>query len=326
MAMAFWMCAIFYCYGSSWDSSEAIMKINYIKLLSLLVLCAWTLLSGCTSVNTFPSIARPGDTVSLMIGGSEKANKNSVSATFTDATGRSWDLKALGLVRSVFNLRTDGRANGAHYSSYQDSYVSWAFGHEPLQTVLVTDLPMAVAPGQGNLTISVNANDNSSGVADPFNVKLEIIPGTGMVDQFLNRRSSGNVPADFGRLETAPNAKVTFGSGTTFIGAASLVVSFNPAIVNPKDLNIYVPESTVRGSGTTVSFGKTQRMVYWHQDGTKLYVDIIAPQGINPRYLQFFVVYPTGLIGSPAFSILSAQVYGTDGNAIAVTPTLSYLP
>lgn len=302
------------------------MKNNYIKLLSVLVLCAWTLLSGCTSVNTFPSIARPGDTVSLMIGGSEWANKNSVSATFTDAAGQRWDLKALGLVRSVFNLRTDGRANGAHYSSYQDSYVSWAFGHEPLQTVLVTDIPLAAAPGQGNLTISVNAGDNSSGVADPFNVQLEIIPGSGMVEQFLHKVSGGSVPADFVQLETAPNAKVTFGTGTTFIGAASLVISFDPIVVSPKDLNIYVPESTVRGSSTTASFGKTQRMVYWHQDGTKLYVDIIAPQGINPRYLQFFVVHPRGLTGSPALSIVSSQVYGTDGSAIAVAPALTYNP
>lgn len=302
------------------------MKNNYIKRLSMLGLCVLALLSGCTSVNTFPNIARPGDTVSVMIGGSEKANKNSVAATFTDAMGQSWDLKALGLVRSVFNLRTDGRANGAHYSPYLDNYISWVFSHEPLQTVLVTDIPTAAAPGQGNLTISVNANDNSSGVADPFNVKLEIIPGSGIADQFLNRRSSGNVPADFSRLETAPNAKVTFGTGTTFIGAASLVVSFDPAIVNPNDLNIYVPESTVRGSGTTAPFGKTQRMVYWRQDGTKLYVDIIAPQGINPRYLQFFVVHPRGLVGSPALSIVSAQVYGTDGNAIAITPALTYSP
>jgi len=303
------------------------MKNNYIKLLSVLVLCAWALLSGCTSVNTFPSVARPGDTVSLMIGGSEKANKNSVSATFTDATGRSWDLKAQGLVRSVFNLRTDGRANGAHYSPYLDSYISWVFGHEPLQTVLVTDLPSAAAPGQGYLTISLNAGDNSSGVGSPFNVQLEIIPGSGVAEQFLNKRSSGNVPADFSRLETAPNAKVTFGTGTTFIGAASLVIDFDETVVNPNDLNIYVPESTVRGSvASTGSFGKTQRMAYWHQDGTKLYIDIIAPQGINPRYLQFFVLHPSGLTGSPAFSILSAQVYGIDGNAIAVTPTLSYAP
>ncbi len=67
-------------------------------------------------------------------------------------------------------------------------------------------------------------------------------------------------------------------------------------------------------------------MLYWHQDEQKLYVDIIAPQGINPRYLQLYIVHPPGLAGSPAFSILSAQVYGTDGNPVSITPTLAYPP
>lgn len=304
------------------------MKNKTIKWLSWLGIFACLVLSGCTSVNTFPAIARPSDTVSLMIGGSAKANKSNVRASFTDAAGQTWDLQALGLVRSVFNLRTDGRASGAHYSPYLDSYISWVFGHEPLQTVLVTDLPATVAVGQGYLTISlVNVGDNSSGVSSPFNVGLEIIPGSGVVEQFLHRTSTSSVPVDFSRLETAPNAKVTFGTGTTLIGAASLLIDFDETIVNPTDLNLYVPESAVRGSSSTPGeFGKTQRMVYWHQDGQKLYVDIMAPQGIDPRYLQFFVVHPPGLSGSPAFSILSAQIYDTGGNAIAVTPTLTYAP
>lgn len=304
------------------------MKNNTIKLLSWLGLCAWLALSGCTSVNTFPAIARPGDTVSLMIGGSANANKSNISATFTDAAGQTWDLQTLGLVRSVFNLRTDGRASGAHYSSYLDSYISWGAGHEPLQTVLVTDLPATVSVGQGYLTISLlNVGDNSSGVSSPFNVGLDIIPGTGTSDQFLRRTTAGSMPVDFSRLETSPNAKVTFGTGSTLIGAASLVIDFDETVVNPGDLNLYVPESTVRGNFLNPgSFGKTQRMVYWHQDGSKLYVDIIAPQGIDPRYLQLFVVHPQGLTGSPALNILSTQVYGTDGNTIAVTPALTYSP
>lgn len=303
------------------------MKNNYVKLLSVLVLCTWTLLSGCTSVNTFPNFARPGDTVSVMVGGSAQARKGNVSAILTDASGQVFDLQALGKVRSVFNLRTDGRAVGQHYSPYLDSYVSWMFGHEPLQTVMVTDLPATAAVGQATLTVALNGvNDNSSGVASPFTVNLEIIPGTGASEHFLRHTLSSNLPVDFSRLETAPYAQVSFGSGATSIGAASLVINFDNTVVNPNDLNVYVPESTVRGNfANPGSFGKTQRMVYWHQDGVKLYVDIVAPQGIDPRYLQIFVVHPSGLT-SPAFSILSAQVYGTDGNVIAVTPTLNYAP
>lgn len=305
------------------------MKNNLIKPpkppMAALALCIWLTLSGCSGVNTFPNIARPGDTVSVMIGGSAQARKENVSAILTDAGGQVFDLQALGKVRSVFNLRSDGRAVGQHYSPYLDSNISWLFGHEPLQTVMVTDLPATATPGLATLSVAFSGvTDNSSGAgAGPFNVQLEIIPGAGVSEPFLHSASTGNLPVDFSRMETAPYAKVNFGTGATFIGAASLVIDFNETILNPNDLNVYVPEATLRDSG---AFGQTQRMVYWRQDGLKLYVDIVAPQGIPPRYLQFYVVHPRGLSSSPAFSILSAQVYGTDGNALVLTPTLSYSP
>ncbi len=302
---------------------------NNINFLGLAALCGGLFLSACTSVNTFPSIARPGDTVSFMVAGSAQTKKHNVTVQLTDASNQVFDLQALGLVRSVFNLRPDGRASGMHYSDYLESYISWSFGHEPLQTVMVTDLPANVAPGLANLTVSlVGVSDNSSGFANgPFNIKLDIIPGSGTPDPISRKSSSGPVPVDFSRLETAPNAKISFSSSATAIGAASLVLDFDEAIVNPSDINVYVPESTVRGdySGPG-AFGTTQRMVYWHQDGQKLYVDIIAPQGIYSRFLQFYVVHPSGLAGSPAFNILSAQVYGTDGSPVAITPALTYSP
>ncbi len=101
------------------------MKYN-INLFGLVALCGGLFLSACTSVNTFPNIARPGDTVSFMVGGSALAKKENVSVILTDSGGQVFDLQALGRVRSVFNLRADGRAVGTHYSPYLDSYISWA--------------------------------------------------------------------------------------------------------------------------------------------------------------------------------------------------------
>lgn len=295
----------------------------------LMILGFLTALPACVGVNTFPMIARSGDTVSVMVGGSEKARKETIGVTLTDVNGQTWDLKSLGLVRSVFNLRTDGRANGLYNSTYSESSFSWAYGHEPLQTVLVTDLPMGIAPGQASLNVSLNATDNSSGVADPFTVKLEIISGTGSHDNFLRQNVLAGSPTavDFGKLEPAPHAKISFSGSNTAIGAVSLVVDFNETVVNPNDLDVYSPESTVRGTSSTPgAFGMTQRMVYWRQDGTKLYVDIVAPQGIERRYLKLYVVHPKGVIGSPGFSLISYAVYGVDGTAIAVTPVLEYFP
>jgi|SRR3990167_27714 len=301
-------------------------KTNKASLVVALILFAG--LSACTGVNTFPTIARAGDTVSVMVGGSERARKETVNASLTDANNQTWDLKSMGLVRSVFNLRTDGRANGMHYSPYIDSNISWLFGHEPLQTVLVADIPSGAAPGPGFLTISLNATDNSSGVADPFTMNLEIVSGTGSSDQLLRQDSSGSpVGVDFSRLEAAPYARISFANNSTEIGAASLILSYNTAVLDPNDVNVYVPEATVRDpNAVPVMFGKTQRMVYWRQNGQQLNVDIVAPQGIKLRYLQVFVVHPRGLSSSPNFQIVSASVYDVNGNVINIQPNLAYFP
>jgi hypothetical protein len=301
------------------------MTANKTLLIGLFFMLA--VLPACTGVNTFPMIARPGDTVSVMVGGSEKARKETVAVTLQDINGQTWDLQAMGLVRSVFNLRMDGRANGLNYSPYWDQNISWLLGHEPLQTVMVTDIPLGAAPGPAALTISLNATDNSSGVADPFTVKLDIISGTGRSNAFLRQDGSANgSPADLSKLEPAPYAKITFGAPYVEIGAASLVVDFDETILNPNDINVYVPEATVRDASGTVTFGGTQRMIYWRQDSRQLYVDIVAPQGIKLRYLWVFIVHPKGLAAKPSFKVISAAAYDVNGNTVAISPALNYFP
>ncbi|MDH5765691.1 MAG: hypothetical protein OEZ38_06695 [Gammaproteobacteria bacterium] len=299
----------------------------YSKNSMLFITClVFIFLQACTSVATFPTVARAGDTVSLMVGSSEKARKDTVSVILTDAAGADWDLQSLGLVRSVFNLRADGRAVGQHYASYSEKYFSWFMGHEPVQTVLVTDIPVSVAPGNATITVNTLVNDDSSGVALPYVINLEIIPGLGQQDNFERQDFGGNLPVDFSRLEPAPHAKINFGNtGDVVIGAASLVVDFDETVVNPGDINLYVPESTMRGTPADPgSFGETQRMVYWRQDGNQLYIDVIAPQGIKQTYLLVYIVHPTGLSGSANMSITSADIYDVNGDVISLAPTLEY--
>lgn len=286
---------------------------------------AW-LLGGCAAVNTFPTAARAGDTISVMVGGSEHARKETIGAVLTDVNGGMWDLQALGLVRSVFNLRADGRAHGMHYSSFTHLNISWEFGHEPVQTVLIADLPPGVPPGAATLEIRLNVSDNSSGIADPFQVRLEVLAGSGAATNFARKSGSGPVPADLQAMEPAPHAKLTFAPGVT-LGAASLVVDVDQAVVNLDDLNVYSPEATVRGSfSATGAFGDKQRQIYWRHDGDRLYIDIVAPQGIDGRYLQAFILHPRGLAAAPGFSLLSSAVYDVNGQLLSTQPQLAYYP
>lgn len=298
-----------------------LMEIGEYVVLAIAILA----LQACAGVNTFPMIARAGDTVSVMVGGSEMARKETIQVTLkNNGTGQTWDLQGLGLVRSVFNVRSDGLAQGLHYSSYLESDVSWILGHEPVQTMLIVDLPSDAAPGASKLIISNVGGDNSSGIAEPVRVNLEVIPGAGSSDQFMNQSYLGNpFPASFDKLEPAPHAKISFG-GVGVIGAVALKISFNSSVLNGDDINIYAPEATVRAGGG--AFGETQRMMYWRQDGQNLYVDIVAPQGISGKYLQVYVIHPRGLPSLPDFTLVESKLYGVDGNAISGAPVLQYSP
>lgn len=313
------------------------MLFRLIKSIHWLVLlCAFV--SGCVAVNSFPQIARPGDTISVMVGGSEMARKGTVSVTLIDNNNTQWDMKALGLVRSVFQLRPSGLAYGLHYSQFFDKESSWNKSHEPLETVVVLDIPTGTPPGPATLNIDLNTTDESSGISQPFSTQLTIvdIPGQpGSSDNFLRQNFDGNNYAvNFYDLEPAPYAKVSFGEGglagfsatpNDVLGAVRLTVDFDETILNGSDLNVYAPESTQRGTAhTTGSFGDNQKMVFWAQDGSRMTIFVVAPRGIEDRYLQVYIVHPRDLPGDPGLSLLSVEAFDVNGTAIYATPRFSY--
>lgn len=306
---------------------EKIIKYSRIQIV-LFCMAGLLITQGCTSVATFPTVARAGDTVSVMVGGTEKARKETIEVTLTDVNGLDWDLQALGLVRSVFNLRADGRADVNHYSTSLESYMSWHKGHEPVQTVLVINLPVDVPAGNAYLTVNPLVDDDSSGILAPYIINIEVIPGTGSNDDLLRQDVfGGELAVDFSRLEPAPHAKISFGvNAVVTIGAASLVVDFDETVVAPGDINVYLPESVSGSYYSTGSFGETQRMVYWHQDGQQLFIDVVAPQGIKQAYLMMYLMHPRGLSGLPGFNITSSKIYDVSGSEIVLTPTLEYFP
>lgn len=307
--------------------------------LSFLFIAMLTLLQACTGATSFPTIARPGDTVSMMVGGSEQARKGTIDALLTDSNNVQWDLKSLGLIRSVFNLRADGRAYGQHYSNFLAISEPWKEGHEPVQTVLVFDIPTSAALGSATVDVSLNVSDNSSGVLDPATISMEIVdvPGSpGESDNFLRQNfDSTTESVSFVDLEPAPHAKISFGdrnfsstdSGIK-LAAAKLIIDFDENIVNGDDINVHVSSPTTqRGSLTaTGKFGNNQRMVYWQQDGSELTVYVIAPKGINGKFLQLYVVHPNDLSGDPGLNLVSISGYDKDGNDITVTPQFNYYP
>jgi len=68
--------------------------------------------------------------------------------------------------------------------------------------------------------------------------------------------------------------------------------------------------------------------MFWRQDGTKMYISVVAPEGVASRYIQLYIVHPRTVVGNPAFNIDSATFYDINGNEVIYSgiPVLSYNP
>ena len=138
---------------------------------------------------------------------------------------------------------------------------------------------------------------------------------------FFPTPGPGGARANFSRLEPTPYMKLDFRVCSGTVGAPSLNIDFYELVMTPDDINIYSPESSLRGTPTEAGgFGQTQRMLYWRHDGQNLLVDIVAPQGINPLFLQLFAMHPSTVIGNPGFALTKSEGYDVSGNIINCTP------
>lgn len=295
------------------------MNRLYITALVLLI-------QACTHINPFPLSAQPGETISLMIGSSENARKETIDVLMTDSNNVVWDMKSLGQIRSVFNVRPDGNAKGLYYSSYLETNTPWAFGHEPIQTVVVLDLPVGIAQGPATFEINTNTTDNSSGVGQLLNLSIEIVADTATSNSFLHQNPFQGISAvDFDRLEPASYAKISFGvNKTEIMAAATLEVDFDETVVSPDDIAVYTPKTTVRDFGG--SFDDKQHSVFWKQDGDKLLINLVAANGIKTGFVYVYIIHPDNLSASPGLSLISHAVYDIDGNEIVLPVTLEYVP
>ena len=203
-------------YSFSGYQSNLTVRSRKFPRVAVILTFVFAMFQGCASVYTFPNIARQGDTVAVMVGGSETVRKDTIDATLTDSDEVTWDLQALGLIRSVFNLRPEGRAHGLHYADFISKNTAWNKGHEPIQTVLIFDVPVGAQLGAATLSVDLNASDDSSGVIQPFSIAMQIVdvPGQpGASDSFLRQNfDTSTPPVNFEDLEGLCNSGRRVGS------------------------------------------------------------------------------------------------------------------
>ncbi len=160
-----------------------------IKILRphLLILILF-ILQGCVAIQSFPTVARGGDTITLAVGSPDGMNKTNTSAQFVSEV----DGSAIALaIRSIIRLRPDQTSNLALFDSIvnaQDYYT----GHSQWLSVIVLDLPEGLTIGQGRIDINSTATYGALPVGiNEIPVSIEIIEGTGIRNEFTYNNNFG---------------------------------------------------------------------------------------------------------------------------------------
>ncbi|VAW69808.1 hypothetical protein MNBD_GAMMA10-2479 [hydrothermal vent metagenome] len=164
------------------------------------------LLQGCTAVQTFPNVAREGDTISLAVGSPRNMTRANTTAIFTDADGLSKNITAN--IRAIFRLYPDPASRVYMPGVSGITNLVDSSGHSPWITVVALDLPSEIASGPGEIQFTTSATYPAIGShINDFPISIMIIEGVGSANSF-NYEFGVNSPrtGDLKILESQPKA------------------------------------------------------------------------------------------------------------------------
>ena len=313
----------------------------HIKLLMFFIVLISLLGGGCTALQTFPQVARPGDTVALAIGSPDGMNKSNTTASYIPDADPSNPIDLTSNIRSIFKLYADKTSivyeksdPGQPWRGLFTDLITSGSGHEPWLTVMVVDLPGSMPAGTGRVEVRTTAtypplvsshiNDLET---DGFRIDLEILDpvtaGVGSPNPFeYQRGQSVTASGDLTTLEPLPHALVRppfqFGNpqGWPDYGAVSLKVTLSADQPLTEQLvRLVVDDMTLRT--------ESNRSVLSALKGNELTVMLISPTGALKYYEpRFSIVLRSDVTFTNVPVITQVQYYDLDGNP-AVGPSVS---
>jgi len=326
-----------------------------VRGLIVVFFAGFFLLQGCVAVQSFPTAARAGETVTLAVGSLEGATETNLTATFTpNATpGIQVNLP----IRSVFNIYPEktSDANLSDVTAINNSrYLTVWSGHAVWLTVVVVDLPGDLPVGSGKIDIvlgqGVSPVINSkliSDVAIGIDVLPPVSPGDTPVGgdipsaapglfQYYSDTYSSLQNGDLNRLKPvkqvlirAVNTGGFYGSG---LKVAAAEFKFNVQLssvdspnVNPdsgvmviREENIYDYGQSIDWRGNAQTLAAQTQMSYSKQ-GNILTVNFISVTGeLQERLIRFSIVpyTATGFDFAAAPNLISIKYFDLNGNEL----------
>lgn len=302
-----------------------LIEVNMsIRILSVLLIAF--VIQGCVATQSFPTIARAGDTITISVGSPDDMTTANTTVSFTSDVDASVTAVP---IRNIMRLYPDPTSEVAIFNISSSALEAQA-NHEQWLTVMVLDLPPGLTTGTGYLTVTTAATYGPNDfLLSPTGkqIGLEIIdngqPGSPTDFSYF----IGGTPTTGTLLELEPLPQAIFRSpisvsqeGMTQIAAAEIVVNVpmqetgtaNP--VSDTDMRVIVgsPLSNIETTGIT-NFQSS-----WSRTGDDIKVNIISPgRDIGVWALRFSVVTRRSNEFHVPPTITSVTLYDNQGNVIA---------
>ncbi len=316
------------------------MKLIFSLLLTVLFA------SGCTSVQTFSSYARSGDTVMVAIGGSEThvnsdmLKKEEVTVTLTDSAGVVHPVS----IRNLFRAYPDPTSFYSHtgWDVEATSQSQWTAALDLVDPA--TGLPLALATGDAIISISgtklknfhVMGFDWTNGYLE--SIAIEILPGQGSrnpINYMPLARETLSFVEPLPQVLVSPSRDVLSSEGL-IVSGGEFTLSYPTTLFEDAEINV----------NTITPDKKTQMAVRFMpqaDDTTQVKVIIMNPNGFQPADVDLvtftnspykalkFSLYWTGLEDTVTDSnwqtyvkLLSGKYIDMQGNEITdINPVLA---
>jgi hypothetical protein len=308
------------------------------KQLCLVVFAAiFVLLQSCVALNTYPTMARAGDTITLSLGSVDGLDKSRLQIFYTpQATGVPINISSN--IRSVLKVYPD-RTSSASMADIWTSQLTVYSGHAMWMNVVVVDLPASLPTGLGYFTVDFASSvrvASTSYVASAESVRIntEILPGTGIKNDFFYYAANPNPVlaqiGNFTRLEPLPHVVLRPGAATNYASGANhpaaaefkikLPVSGNVSILDDSEVHViwdYKPGEDNK-----------QIQLNWSRQLDVITVNVLVPTDltITEQQMQFSIVINPAMAGNKinidGTALLQSFRY-YDLNGVGFTPAFT---
>lgn len=302
-----------------------------IKNLILTIIAANVLLSGCTTFQSFPYIARAGDTIALAIGSPDGMNTGNTTAVYVSKSDPGYPNTPTEYpltIRSIFKLYAD-KASPQYARNSTATQITKSSGHEHWITIAAIDTPTTLPTGAGEVRFTSTAPYPTIGShINDFPIDVELLPasaGTGSPATFPYEVGVGQTAiGNLGELEAVPHAAVfsnfnpsaswpTYGAIEVLVNAPNTATS-----VLDRAVRMYA-EDIMSTTNSKRSF--TSRLTN-NQD---IQLILLSPTGKLAYYEpRFTIIMPNGVdyVGTP--TITAVNYYDINGDSVAGPPITDY--